>query len=106
MALRPGRRPARSRCNDGSRRPRSRAHPGDPDPADRLGYTFESLYRKKLVHYVMPYAGDALDFPPRVALTRAGVDAFQQIRRRRMDPAARRPAARDALLQASGLLSA
>jgi len=76
----------------------ARSCPGDSNPAESLGETFELLYQQRLVSYVV-YTGDVGHVPPRVELTHAGVEAVQQIRRLRADPAARRPAARDALLR-------
>ena len=60
--------------------------------------TFNQLYRDHLVWYVLPHDG-----PPgtryRAMLTEACVHTMRQIRQRRADPAARRVAARDALLR-------
>jgi hypothetical protein len=71
---------------------------GDPNPAESLDRTFGCLYRERLVHFVLSRTAEG-DVPVRAALTRAGADVVQQMRRRRADPAARRPAARDALLR-------
>jgi hypothetical protein len=60
--------------------------------------TFGRLYRDQLVWYVLPHDG-----PPgmryRAMLIETGVQVMRQIRQRRADPAARRVAARDALLR-------
>jgi len=58
--------------------------------------TFGQLYRDRLVWYVLRH-----DRRPgmRAMLTEAGVQVMRQIRQRRGDPAARRVAARDALLR-------
>ena len=77
----------------------ARPYPGDFNPAELLGATFDHLYREWLVHYVVPHVQEPRDVPSRVALTRVGAAMVQEFRRRREDPAARRPAARDAVLR-------
>jgi len=68
---------------------------GRPVPVED---TFGQLYRDHLVWYVLRHDG-----PPgmryRAMLTEAGIQVMRQIRQRRADPAARRVAARDALLR-------
>lgn len=60
--------------------------------------TFGQLYRDRLVWYVLRPDGPP-GIPDRAMLTEAGVQVMRQIQQRRGDPAARRVAARDALLR-------
>jgi hypothetical protein len=60
--------------------------------------TFGQLYRDQLVWYVLRHDGPA-GMPGRAMLTETGVQVMRQIRQRRGDPAARRVAARDAILR-------
>lgn len=62
-----------------------------------VGAAFTQLRREDLVDE--PVTVDELAAPVQSALTSAGVEVVEQARRRRGDPAARRPAARDALLR-------
>ena len=66
---------------------------------EELRAVFDHLYREHLLSYPIPYLGEVTDLPPRAELTEAGASLVQQLRQRREDPAARRPAARDALLR-------
>lgn len=59
--------------------------------------TFAQLYRDRLVWYVLRHDGPA-GMPDRAMLTETGVQVMRQIRQRRDNPAARRVAARDAIL--------
>jgi len=68
---------------------------GRPVP---LQDTFGCLYRSRLVWYVLRHDGPA-GMPARAMLTENGVQEMRQIRQRRDNPAARRVAARDALLR-------
>lgn len=60
--------------------------------------TFGQLYRDRLIWYVLRHDGPP-GMPGRAMLTENGVQVMRQIRKRRGDPAARRVAARDALLR-------
>ena len=60
--------------------------------------TFGQLYRDRLVWYVLRHDGPA-GMPGRAMLTETGVRVMRQIRQRRENPAARRVAARDAILR-------
>lgn len=60
--------------------------------------TFGQLYRDRLVWYVLPHDGPS-NIRYRAMLTETGVQVMRQIRQRRGDPAARRVAARDAILR-------
>lgn len=60
--------------------------------------TFGQLYRDQLVWYVLRHDRPA-GMPGRAMLTETGVQVMRQIRQRRGDPAARRVAARDAILR-------
>ena len=60
--------------------------------------TFGQLYRDRLVWYVLRHDGPR-GMPGKAMLTENGVQEIRQIRQRRADPAARRVAARDALLR-------
>jgi len=73
-------------------------YPSDASPAESLAEAVEGLRQERLVDYFV-HTGPVPNVPPRVQLTRAGVETVQGIRRRRADPAVRRPAARDALLR-------
>lgn len=72
-----------------------RAGCGRPMP---LQDTFGQLYRDRLAWYVLRHDGPP-GMPERAMLTDNGVQEMRQIRQRRADPAARRVAARDALLR-------
>ena len=70
-----------------------------PAAGEELRAAFDHLYREGLLRYPIPDLGEIADVPPRAELTEAGASLVQQLRQRREDPAARRPAARDALLR-------
>ncbi len=73
-------------------------YPSDANPAESLADAVSGLRQEGLVSFFV-HTGPVPNVPPRIELTRAGVEAVQEVRRRRADPAARRPAARDALLR-------
>lgn len=70
-----------------------------PATREELRAAFDHLYCEGLLQYPIVYLGEIADVPPRADLTDAGASLVQRLRQRREDPAARRPAARDALLR-------
>lgn len=71
---------------------------GDVSPVEALADAVEGLRQQRLVNYLV-HSGSMPNVPPRIELTRTGVEMVQEIRRMRVDPAVRRPAVRDALLR-------
>jgi hypothetical protein len=74
------------------------AVPAGLDRPVSLQDTFGQLYRDRLVWYVLRHDEPA-GMPDRAMLTETGVQVMRQIRQQRGNPAARRVAARDAILR-------